>query len=236
MILEEDDLTDEKLLAHSRRGIYIIQDKMTPRYLSRFEFKPDVVIDVGVSHGSDFLYELFPTTKTVLIDPLPGYEEICRKKFANKYDFDFFQCAVGAEPGKAVLKIQSDNASKSTLGNPTTMQGQHTEKEVEVDVKTLDGIAAAYPGKIGLKIDTEGHELEVLKGAKEALKRTEFVLAEVSIKKRYWGGYRFSDVIAFMKEHEFEILDVLNPIWRVHMFWDCLFVKANSPLFASRTI
>lgn len=128
---------------------------MQPEYLSRFAFNPDVVVDVGVSRGSDFLYELFPKTKTILIDPLPGYEEIVNKKFGTKYDFDFFHCAVGAEPGKAMLKIQSDNASKSTLGNPTTMQGQHTEKEVEVEVRTVDDIVSKYRGKIGLKIDTE---------------------------------------------------------------------------------
>ncbi len=236
MILEPEDLTTEKLTAHAKRGIYIIPDKMQPEYLSRFAFNPDVVVDVGVSRGSDFLYELFPKTKTILIDPLPGYEEIVNKKFGTKYDFDFFHCAVGAEPGKAMLKIQSDNASKSTLGNPTTMQGQHTEKEVEVEVRTVDDIVSKYRGKIGLKIDTEGHEFEVLKGSKEALKRTEFVLAEVSIKKRYWGGYRFSDIVAFMAENGFEIIDMLNPIWRVHMHWDCLFIKKDSPLFASRTI
>jgi FkbM family methyltransferase len=32
--------------------------------------------------------------------------------------------------------------------------------------------------KIGIKIDTEGYELEVIKGAKETLKKTQFVLLE----------------------------------------------------------
>lgn len=236
MILEADDLTDEKLMAHSKRGIFIIPDKLTPQYLGRFNFTPDVVVDVGVSRGSDFLYDLFPKTKTLLIDPFPGFENICRKRYGDRFDFDYFECAVGAEDGKSVLKIQSDDIGKSTLGMPTTMQGQRTEKEVDVQVRTLDSICKAYPGKLGLKIDTEGHELEVLKGAEETLGRTEFVIAEVSIKKRYWGGYRFSDVIALMQKHNFEILDILNPVWRVHMFWDCLFVKKDSPLFASRTI
>lgn len=236
MIFEKEDLTEERLKAYSRRGVYVIPDKMTPEYLRRFNFAPDVVVDVGVSNGSDFLYSLFPTTKTLLIDPLPDFEEKIRAKFDGKYDFDYFHCAAGREPGEATLRIQSDNASKSTLANPTRMQGQNTEKEVTVPVKTLDAITDNYPGKIGLKIDTEGFEMEVLGGAIETLKRTEFVLAEVSVKERYVGGYRFSDVIAFMREHGFEIIDMLNPVWRVHMFWDCLFIKADSPLFSARAI
>ncbi|MGK9339356.1 FkbM family methyltransferase [Sinorhizobium meliloti] len=236
MIFEQDDLTDDKLIAHGKRGVFVIPDKLSAKYLARFNFSPDVVVDVGVSRGSDFLYELFPRTKTLLIDPYPGFEDICRKRYGDEYNFDYFECAVGAEAGKSTLKIQSDDIGKSTLGVPTTMQGQNTVKEVEVDVKTLDSVCRPYSGKIGLKIDTEGHEYEVLKGASETLRRAEFVIAEVSIKKRYWGGYRFSDVIALMREHDFEMLDLLNPIWRVHMFWDCLFVKTNSPLFSSRTI
>ncbi|MDW9551606.1 FkbM family methyltransferase [Sinorhizobium meliloti] len=236
MIFEKEDLTEEKLKAYSRRGVYVIPDKMTPDYLSRFGFKPDVVIDVGVSNGSDFLYSLFPATKTVLVDPLPDFEAKIKTKFGNKYDFDFYHCAAGREPGHATLRIQSDNASKSTLANPTRMQGQNTGSEVTVDVRTLDSISEKYSGAIGLKIDTEGFEMEVLGGAVETLKRTEFVLAEVSIKERYIGGYRFSDVVLFMRDNGFEIIDMLNPVWRVHMFWDCLFVKKDSPLFASRAI
>ncbi|UES56794.1 FkbM family methyltransferase [Roseibium aggregatum] len=236
MILEEEDLTIEKLTAHSKRGIYIIPDKMSSNYLARFEFSPDVVVDVGVHSGTDFLYELFPKTKTLLIDPFPGFEKTCIERFGQKYDFEYFHCAVGAAPGKSTLKVQGDNIGKSTLGLPTTMQGQNTREEFDVEVKTLDSICKNYAGKVGLKIDTEGHELEVLKGASDTLKRTEFIIAELSIKKRYWGGYRFSEVVSFLQENDFEIIDILNPIWRVHMFWDCLFVKKDSDLFKSRVI
>lgn len=236
MIFEADDLTEEKLKGYSRRGVYVIPDKMTPKYLKRFKFDPEVVIDVGVSKGSDFLYELFPSTKTLLIDPFPGFDVGIREKFGSKYDFEYFQCGAGAAPGKATLRVQSDNVSKSTLGSPTSVQGQHTSEEVEVLVRTVDDIASAYAGKVGLKIDTEGFEMEVLKGAKETLKRTEFVLAEVSIKNRYEGGYRFSEVVGFMKENGFEIIDVLNPVWRVHLFWDCLFIREDSPMFSARSI
>lgn len=236
MIFENEELTEERLKSYARRGFYVIPDKMTPEYMRRFNFAPDVVVDVGVSNGSDFLYPLFPKAKTLLVDPLPDFDAKIRAKFNGKYDFEYFHCAAGREPGEATLRIQSDNASKSTLANPTRMQGQNTEKEVEVEIKTLDSITANYPGKVGLKIDTEGFEMEVLGGAIETLKRTEFVLAEVSVKERYIGGYRFSDVITFMRDNGFEIIDMLNPIWRVHMFWDCLFIKKDSPLFSSRSV
>lgn len=236
MIFEKEDLTEDRLKSYAKHGVLVIPDKMTPEYLRRFNFTPDVLVDVGVSNGSDFLYSLFPKTKTLLIDPLPDFEQKIRAKFDGKHDFEYFHCAAGREAGKNTLRIQSDNASKSTMANPTRMQGQNTEREVEVEVKTVDSITEKFPGKVGLKIDTEGFEMEVLGGSIETLKRTEFVLAEVSVKERYIGGYRFSDVVLFMRDNGFEIIDVLNPIWRVHMFWDCLFVKKDSPLFSARAI
>jgi FkbM family methyltransferase len=214
----------------------LITEKMSKRYLGRFEFNPDVLIDVGVSRGTPFLYEMFPDKKHVLIDPLPGFENTVRERYGDKYDFDFVHCGAGSEPGAATLRVQSDNKSKSTLNDPTRIQGQNTCEEVAVPVKPLDEIVAPYKGKFGLKIDTEGHELSVLKGATETLKRTEFVIAEVSIKNRFLNGYRFSQIVGLMGQQGFEIIDLLNPIGRVHLFWDCLFVKANSPLFSSRAV
>src|SRR3546814_19189986 len=88
------------------------------------------------------------------------------------------------------------------------MQGRNTGEVVDVEVRTVDDIAAEHLGSIGLKIDTEGFEPEVLKGSVETLKRCEFVLAEVSVKKRYENGYRFRDIVLFMRENGFEIIDI----------------------------
>lgn len=218
--------------------VTVIPDKMSARYLRRFGFKAETVVDVGVSRGSDFLYETLPDANHILVDPLPGFEEVVRQRFGDRYQFEFHQVALGAEEGTSVLRLQSDNLSKSTLQKGTRLEGQNTFKEVEVRVQTLDQLLENRLGAkpIGLKLDTEGHELEVLRGAKHTLRSCEFVLAEVSIKRRYENGYRFSEIIRYMAENRFELIDVLNPIGRVHRFFDCLFVPASSPLFSDRSI
>tara|TARA_X000000368_G_scaffold286497_1_gene227590 strand:- start:2342 stop:2608 length:267 start_codon:yes stop_codon:yes gene_type:complete len=59
-------------------------------------------------------------------------------------------------------------------------------------------------GKIGIKIDTEGYELNVIKGAKETLKNTEFVLAEVRHNhESFKGVYKLHEFVSEMHDNDF---------------------------------
>jgi hypothetical protein len=61
-----------------------------------------------------------------------------------------------------------------------------------------------------LKIDTEGAELEVVRGAAATLKRTLFVIAEVSVlHNRFEGSYSFAQFITAMDQAGFEVCDLL---------------------------
>jgi hypothetical protein len=66
-----------------------------------------------------------------------------------------------------------------------------------------------------LKIDTEGHELKALQGARSLLQMTEFVIIEVSIAERFDEGYEFEDIILFMKENGFFLFSFLKFMHRM---------------------
>jgi len=82
-----------------------------------------------------------------------------------------------------------------------------------IEVTTLDAILRENQDiktPILLKVDTEGHELEVLKGAKQLLALTDTVILEASIRKRFMDSYAFEDLILFMKKNGFVVFDFLN--------------------------
>jgi hypothetical protein len=54
-----------------------------------------------------------------------------------------------------------------------------------------------------LKIDTQGYELEVLRGATTVLGALVLVEAELSLLPTYEAGPLFEDVVAFLAEHRF---------------------------------
>lgn len=80
-------------------------------------------------------------------------------------------------------------------------------------VSRLDDLVEKHrlSGRALLKVDVEGGEIDVLKGAPNLLKNSEFVILETVIKSAFDGGPEFFDVVAYMYEHGFCVFDVLDP-------------------------
>ena len=102
---------------------------------------------------------------------------------------------------------------KSSLQERTalTSTGQPVEKR-EIPVTTLDLLVEEQKLQppFGLKIDTEGFELEVIHGAAKFWRETQFVIAEVSLVERFVGGYSFSEFTEAMTKNGFFLWDILN--------------------------
>lgn len=204
--------------------------KLHSRYFKRYGFKASTIIDVGVMDGTPFLYKTFPEARFVLVDALSESEQLVRARWGHRINYDFHCTALGAEDGTIGMEVLPDGLARSTLH--ARLDG-HARNGVqrEIPVVQLDSLTENCDGPFGLKIDTEGHELDVLKGATKTLKRCEFVIAETSIKRRFKGGYQFSDMVAFMASQGFEVYSFLSGLTRAPRFSDVLWVPRNSARF-----
>ena len=106
------------------------------------------------------------------------------------------------------------------LGNYTepflTRTGSALKKR-EIEVTTLDTLLESHPGlerPLLLKIDTEGYELNVIRGGAAFLRQTDVVIAEVSVAERFSGSYDFAEFITAMGEHGFDVHDFLHLSYR----------------------
>lgn len=170
--------------------------------------RPRTVFDVGVGNGTPWLYAAFPQAHFVLIEPQrefePTLQEICRR-----IDAEYHLVGVGSkEQHLPIYRLLSSPTGSSFLppNAETEQRWGASEKSGELQVVPLDTYRE-LPGPFFVKIDTEGFELEVLRGAVKILEQTDVVLMEVAISKRQEGEPDLIEIGTFMKNNGFRLID-----------------------------
>jgi len=178
------------------------------------QYDVDTIIDVGVAGGTPWLYEAFDTQNILLVEPLNVVESL--RKMLKGRSYELVECAVGAREGSAEINYDRTMPSLSSIHVRTklTAKPDHEIIKRSVEIRTLDRVVAESrfrdSASFGLKIDTEGFELNVLKGARDTLTRCRFVVCEVSVEERFESSYTFSALIAFMYSQGFGVKKLLS--------------------------
>lgn len=186
------------------------------KYLSFMEI--DLVIDVGANSGqtgNELRQSLGYHKKIHSFEPLSTAYEALEKKAMLDPLWEVHNFALGSNKGNFEINIAKNSQSSSLL----TMMQKHSDAAPEsvitgsekVNVMTLDEVFLSIVGKeknIYLKCDTQGFEIEVLKGGIEALRRICLVGLEMSTVELYKGCPLISDVVTYMYAHGFIMVDV----------------------------
>lgn len=160
------------------------------------------VIDVGASRGQFALFAAtrFPTARIISFEPLPGPGRKLEAVMGDRVEIR--RTAVGQQAGTVTINIsrQDDSSSVLTIGEAQESHFPGTEAvdSREVEMASLDQALDSPPRRpCLLKIDVQGLELEVLKGAEETLKQVDEALIECSFVELYQGQAMADEVIAF---------------------------------------
>jgi len=187
------------------------------RHLKAKGFKPGTVIDIGVATGTPWLYA-FPEAKLVLVEPNPQFESDL-ERIKAEHGADILPYAAGIESGVLPLKVDLYAPSSSSFYDASAdvqsyWQRRGHDRPIEqrqVDVRPLDMmIDERYRAPFLIKIDTEGFEMEVLKGAVQTLSKAACLIIETSVARRHEGSYAFADLIAFLAANDFAFSDILD--------------------------
>lgn len=140
--------------------------------LSR-HFAIDTFIDVGANIGtySLFLSRLQGVGAIHAFEPNgKSFAELGRNVLLNGLARKVLahRLAASSAPGEAVFRVVGDYSGANGI-KATSIHPAGAAAESVVDCVTLDSMIDAFGERIGLKVDVEGHEVEVLRGARKIL-------------------------------------------------------------------
>ena len=81
-------------------------------------------------------------------------------------------------------------------------------KKILIKTEKLDNVYTSKDINFGdvLKIDTQGTELKILKGASKVIKNTKFIIAEAAFVKLYDNQNLFSELEIFLRKRGFPFI------------------------------
>jgi FkbM family methyltransferase len=169
------------------------------------------ILDVGANVG-DYTAACLEICESIQIksfEPSPAASLILRNRFSHLSNVEVIELALGAESGMRTLYSDEPGSGMASL---TKRRLDHHKiffsEAVAVYVDTLDNWCMSQgfiPNLI--KLDVEGHELEVLTGGKE-------ILGEVEVVQFEFGGCNidtktyFQDFWYFFQALDFELFRV----------------------------
>jgi len=180
------------------------------RTLIEFGVPVRSVLDVGVQGGTKPLMSAFPKVPHYLFEPVDAYFDVIRSAYAD-FEHTLIHVALSDVDGEAwQVGISRDNSGQIT-------HSQISDRPVSVDVEPqlvqckairkarLDSVLTGYspPRPWLLKVDVDGHEIPILRGAAETLRNASIVIVEATV----------SSIVAraeVLQQSEFHLCDIVD--------------------------
>jgi FkbM family methyltransferase len=164
----------------------------------------NLVLDVGASigqFGEQMRSDIGYSGDIISFEPLSSAFKLLKEKAKNDDKWEVINCAIGDVSEKAEINIAGNSYSSSILSmleshEKSAPESKYVGREI-IDVNTLDNMIddlSIDAGNIYLKIDTQGFENKVIKGAEKALNRIDTIQLEMSLVPLYKDEFLFNEL------------------------------------------
>jgi FkbM family methyltransferase len=198
----------------------------------------DVVFDVGANVGQygQKLRAGGYRGRIVSFEPLPRPFEVLDRLAQHDAAWNCLQLALGETAQQTTMNVYGKESSSLLHLNNRMAQalGLKPGGLETVTVCRLDDVVddvAEPDSSIFLKLDVQGFELQVLRGAEEHLSRVQGIEAELSLAPVYDGQALFGEVVDHLEKRDFRMIwlerILLDPQTRDLLQVDGLFIRIS---------
>jgi len=174
------------------------------------------IFDIGANIGQTTisLNYAFPNSQIFAFEPIKSTYDTLIKKTAKIDRFRGFNYALGAHSGQKKVWLSSNSLINTLVSADDTGRDDRCESEISipsevVQIDTLDSFCKTHQlGFIDLlKVDVEGYEMEVMKGAKNHLSQNliKLIYSEVSFIEGDKSHQYFCELHEFLLAYGFRL-------------------------------
>ncbi len=204
----------KKLFSRNRNFKRLKREAAASRFVAILEQnRIDTVIDVGANTGQTAaeLRAFGFVGRIISYEPIGECHAELVVKSASDPNWSIAErCALGDKGGTIELLV-SEGSSLSSVRTPTEAMSQALPKvraasHETVPIHRLDTVMKkeiASLGRVFLKIDAQGHDMAVLRGAEGLMKRLAGVKIEMSLLPLYEGESLYLDILTYLHKKGF---------------------------------
>ncbi|WP_414530665.1 FkbM family methyltransferase [Nodularia chucula] len=182
----------------------------------------ETIFDVGANKGQSTLgyRQKFPEAKIFAFEPVSQTFEVLKANVGVDPHVYCFNLALGEESKQEQMLVQGTSGSNS-ISHVSKVNSQAASAFETVNIMTLDQFMAEDDHKINqidlLKIDTEGYECQVLRGAEATLRSEKifYISIEVTFRQQDNHHTQFSTISEMLADYNFNFVGLYDvyPYW-----------------------
>lgn len=177
-----------------------------------------VIFDVGANKGQSIeLYSRLFTDATIYsFEPNPGLYKTLAERFKDNHKVHVSPVALGETDGSNEFIVFENNELSSfkhmEVNTFNPFSGEKIDSKPVVEITTLDSYVQknAIPGITLLKIDTQGYELEILKGSIQRLSAgvIQHIYLEICLVPLYKGQSNYIDIFRLLQQYGYQLVGI----------------------------
>lgn len=197
------------------------------------------IFDVGANRGhvTKLYADLFPKAVIHSFEPFEQFHAVFSGIHGQNRNIRLVKTALSDKTGKREFYLNRSADTNSLL--QSTRIGANSDKacqtkgKIEVETTSIDAYCESNDiRQIDiLKIDTQGSELAILKGAKSLLEsgKVSLIYTEVYFQPQYREQPLFHHIAAYLQDHGYHLEDIYEPYYNEHyLLWcDAIFIPVK---------
>ncbi|WNZ27308.1 FkbM family methyltransferase [Leptolyngbya sp. NK1-12] len=221
-----------KVRKYLTRKLDVPEISLALERLSHIGFQPQQIFDVGAYRGdfAQICLHIWPDAHITCFEVLENQVAQLNRLASQHTRIQVLPTLLGSESREKVALHEAETAS--------SILAEHISQDFAVTYHPMQTVDQVVQGKLNgripdlLKLDVQGYELEVLKGAEQSLSNIQVILAEVNLLDIHKDVPLLANIIAWLDQRDWVAYDICGltrrPLDRALWQADMIFVPRNS--------